>query len=135
MRARFRYRSHRLDQAALRRLLSAAPGTPLGDDLDARARRVATGARQQVGVDTGLLRSTIRVEAGPGYRDIVAGRRGSGTKYVLPHHDGAGPHVIRARNARALRFRWHGRIVFFAKVNHPGNRPNRFLVDSLPLAR
>lgn len=124
-----------VNRSALRRLLEGRTGTRVGNDLDARAERVARGARRQVGKDTLLLLSTIRVEAGPSYRDIVAGKAGKGTGYVLPHHDGARPHVIRARRAKALRFRWHGKIVFFARVNHPGNRPNRFLTDNLPLAR
>ncbi len=38
------------------------------------------------------------------------------------------PHVIRAKRGRALRFNWPkaGGVVFFAKVNHPGTRPNPF---------
>lgn len=131
---RFRFTGIKVDRSAMRRLLDAAPGSAFGNDLDRRARRVASRARQLVGVDSGLLRSTIRIESGPGYREIVAGRRGAGTGYVLPHHEGAAPHVIRARNARALRFTWHGKTVFFKKVNHPGNPPNRFLVNALKAA-
>jgi hypothetical protein len=41
---------------------------------------------------------------------------------------GTRPHVIRAKRGSALRFHWPkaGGVVFFAKVNHPGNAPNPF---------
>ena len=44
---------------------------------------------------------------------------------------GTRPHVIRARNAKALRFRWHGRIVYFKQVNHPGTAAKSFLRRAL----
>lgn len=48
--------------------------------------------------------------------------------YSAPVHEGARPHVIRPRNARALRFEVEGgRVVFARRVNHPGNAPNPFL--------
>jgi hypothetical protein len=132
---RFRLGEVRVDRKALRRLFDAGRGTKMGDDLDRRAARVRSRARQLVGVDTGLLISTIRVESGPGYRDVVAGRRGAGTKYVLPHHDGSEPHVIRPRRAKALRFVINGRVIFAARVNHPGSRGTYFLTRALPAAR
>jgi hypothetical protein len=46
--------------------------------------------------------------------------------YANPIDKGARPHIIRPRRARALRFVWHGELRFFAKVNHPGNRPYKF---------
>jgi hypothetical protein len=39
---------------------------------------------------------------------------------------GAKPHVIRARG-KALRFVSRGGVVFRKRVNHPGNKPYRFL--------
>ena len=48
------------------------------------------------------------------------------TAYALPIEYGARPHVIRPRRAKALRFVWHGELRFFAKVNHPGNKPYKF---------
>lgn len=50
-------------------------------------------------------------------------------------HEGTRPHIIRPRNAKVLRY-WlgSGAVVFAMKVNHPGTRPNRFLVDNLRLA-
>lgn len=131
---RFQLASVTVDRGALRRLLEAKSGTALGDDLDRRARRVATRARQLVGVDTGLLKSTIRIESGPGYRDIVGGRRGQ-TPYLGWHHFGTAPHVIRPRRAKALRFTVGGRVIFAMKVQHPGTVGTRFLTKALTAAR
>lgn len=47
--------------------------------------------------------------------------------YANPIESGARPHVIRARKGGSLRFRVGGRMVFAKAVNHPGNKPYRFL--------
>jgi hypothetical protein len=47
---------------------------------------------------------------------------------------GAKPHVIRPRRARALRFITRGKLVFARKVNHPGNKPYRFLYNAADAA-
>lgn len=48
-------------------------------------------------------------------------------------HEGVPPHRIVPRNAKKLVFYWPraGRVVFLKGVNHPGNRPNRWLLRSL----
>lgn len=48
-------------------------------------------------------------------------------------HEGTRPHVIRARNARALRFFWErqGKVVTLRQVNHPGTAPNPFLTRAM----
>jgi hypothetical protein len=50
-------------------------------------------------------------------------------RYAGAIDQGARPHVIRPRRARFLRFYWPkvGRVVFFRRVNHPGNKPYHFL--------
>lgn len=53
--------------------------------------------------------------------------------YAAAYHDGARPHQIVAKNARALAFRWPARgsgVFFFAAVNHPGNKPHPFLIEA-----
>lgn len=45
------------------------------------------------------------------------------TDYARYVAEGTRPHVIRPRRARALRFTTGGRVVYAAKVNHPGTRP------------
>jgi hypothetical protein len=51
--------------------------------------------------------------------------------YAAPVHEGARPHVIRPRNARALRFEIGDRVVFARRVNHPGQRAQPFLRDAV----
>lgn len=62
---------------------------------------------------------------------------GSEVPYALFHHEGTVPHVIRAVKAPRLVFFWPkaGRVVAFPSVNHPGTRPNRFLVNALAVLR
>lgn len=42
--------------------------------------------------------------------------------HIVPLEEGARPHTIRARRAKALRFFYRGRIVFAKSVRHPGMR-------------
>jgi len=50
---------------------------------------------------------------------------------TAPHahaiESGARPHVIEARRRKALRFMSGGKAIFRRRVNHPGNRPLKFL--------
>lgn len=58
--------------------------------------------------------------------------------YALWVHEGTVAHVIRPRKAGGrLVFYWPkaGRVVSFPKVNHPGTKPNRFLVKALGVLR
>lgn len=96
--------------------------------------RVATTARDIVPVRSGQLKSLIRAQpvrrVGPW--TIESGVE-SLARHSAPVHEGARPHVIRARNAPALRFFWPkvGRVVFFKRVNHPGNAPQPFLTRAV----
>lgn len=48
-------------------------------------------------------------------------------KYAAAIDQGSPRHMIAARRARALRFMWHGRLMFRRYVMHPGNKPYKFL--------
>lgn len=107
----------------------------VGRDLSRRAIRVQLGAKRQVGVQTGLLKRSIHKSWFTGRDDDLGIRVGSDVDYSYMHHEGTQPHVIRPRNARALR--WvadNGDVVFARSVQHPGTAPNRYLSDNLPLA-
>jgi hypothetical protein len=52
---------------------------------------------------------------------------GRAAPYNLAIEHGTRPHVIRARRAKALRFVWHGTVMFRRQVNHPGTKPYYFL--------
>jgi hypothetical protein len=61
---------------------------------------------------------------------------GSDVDYTLYVDQGTQPHKITAKNAPYLVFYWPkvGRIVHFKSVNHPGNKPYRFLERGLQRA-
>lgn len=113
-------------------------------DLHRRMKtRVLPGAKRMVGVDTGRLRANTREQSGVlatvgPYSQVVSGWRGSqggARSYVMPHHDGTPPHIIRARRTNGrLRFTVGGRVVFRRQVRHPGTRGTKFLTRALPLA-
>jgi hypothetical protein len=53
---------------------------------------------------------------------------GSNKKYAQSIDGGARPHVIRPKRRQFLRFKGrNGQWVFARKVNHPGNKPYKFL--------
>lgn len=73
----------------------------------------------------GRLRDSIRYErevAGGGLSAVFTANVPY-ARYVL---DGTGPHVIAARAARALQFEFEGAVMYRARVNHPGTKPNNF---------
>ena len=80
---------------------------------------------------TGALRESIRpvrADDGEVLRGGAAG--GGGLDYARPLEFGAAPHEIVPRVARFLRFEKDGRVIFAKRVNHPGNRPFRYMRDS-----
>lgn len=97
-------------------------------------RQVAVEAKTLAPVRSGNLKGKISADpvrrVGP-WR-IETGVT-SAAKYSAPVHEGARPHVIRARNAPVLSFFWPkvGRRVAFKSVNHPGNAPNPFLTKAV----
>lgn len=83
-------------------------------------RQILTRARVLSPWDTGLMRGTHEQRVSRATRRRMLGRVASTRHYSLPVHEGQKAHTIRARNKQALRFRYRGRIVIVAKVNHPG---------------
>lgn len=117
--------------------LFRAPTGPVGQDLQQRAQRVLVSARALTPKRTGRLVSTLRIEAGDTalgpFRDVTIGFPGI-TDYVGYLIEGTAPHVIRPRQARALRFLSGGKIVFSRVVHHPGTRANDFMIRALNAA-
>jgi hypothetical protein len=92
-----------------------------------RAPQVLNRARILAPVDTGRLRSSGEIV----YSSFF-GFRPKATivfrvDYAEAVHNGTRPHIIRPRNAQALRFRINGRIVYAKVVMHPGTRGKPFL--------
>jgi hypothetical protein len=110
------------------------PGGPVTRELLKRGDRVVFAAKRLVGHKTGNLESRIvkRVGSLGGVPVVFVGA--VGVKYALWHHEGTQPHVIVPRNKKVLRFEVGGAVVFAKRVNHPGTRPNRFLLNALRFA-
>ena len=111
-------------------------GQQVNDILQRRMRQiirlVAADARVNAPVDTGRLAQAIKEDPitsdGP-FR--VTGGVTSHAPYSAFVHQGTKPHVIRPRNASALKFQMDGRTVFAKSVNHPGTRPRPFLTKAV----
>lgn len=120
----------RADQAALYDLLFGRTGA-VQLHVANKGREAEGHSRRFVGVKSGDLKQTIGsrvVRSNPGYNvEVFAGNTAKTAKYVMPHHDGSRPHVIRPKRAQFLRFTVGGKVVYARKVNHPGNRANPFL--------
>ncbi len=119
-----------MDPGRIARLIRL-PGGIVDRDLQRRADRVAATARS---LAPGSMKAAITTE-------LVGSGRQRHAEILLNHPaavfvtKGTRPHVIRPRTARALRFTGSGgQTVFAARVNHPGNRPNEFMVRSLRAA-
>lgn len=117
----------RLDRAALNRTITNASRAELRE----AARQVVNRAKVLAPVDTGRLRASIRADPPRIFSLRGSVTVGSDVEYAAMVNDGTRPHVIRPRNARVLRFRVGGQVVFARVVNHPGTRARPFLDRAL----
>lgn len=147
----------RLDAAAMGRL-TRSPQGPVVRFLSVVANRAKIYAREEVGVSTGPLHGTRLVRGREAHlRDTIVVRPalqdskgpaflvGSDSPIAQLHHDGTRAHVIRPRNAKALRFAVAGGssvfsplggfIVFTQEVQHPGTQANPFLEKAIERVR
>lgn len=133
----------RVDAAELIRSLQQ-----LGPSLEAAARNILTettafaadAARTSPSFKdrTGALRGGIRrIVRGNFHQSVGAGMSGPSTGYAQWVEDGTRPHIIRARNAKYLRFVQDGVVRYAKQVQHPGTpgrRPTHykpgFMADS-----
>ena len=72
-------------------------------------------------VDTGNLKNSIDYRIKGSTIEIFM------NEYALYVEFGTPPHIIRAKNAKALHFKVGGKDVFAKSVNHPGTRPQPFI--------
>lgn len=122
-----------LDDAGLRRRLNAIPGA-VDKALALTAVEVEDLIEQRAGrhAKTGALERSIFK------RRIGGGWELGHDSQVAPHarfvHDGTRPHVILPKDRKVLRWPVPGRFAFARKVNHPGTKPDTWLVDAARLA-
>jgi hypothetical protein len=103
---------------------------PLWGALSRRGKIVVALAKRQVGVETGALRNSIKME----HKTVRYGqelRIGSKNKIAYLHHEGTKPHLITPKDAPQLVFMSKGRVIRTQLVRHPGTKPNRYLSDQL----
>jgi hypothetical protein len=87
---------------------------------------------------SGIQQATSRLQALHAAAALLARtdcRVGSPSKIARYMNAGTQPHIIRARNARALRFEASGGTRFARSVRHPGTRPLRFFERGAQQAR
>lgn len=105
----------------------------VGRHLHGIANQVLQGARRQVGVKSGALKKSLKIE----HLNIgteAAVKIGSSLHYARAHHDGTRPHKITPNPPnKNLVFSRGSRIIITKEVNHPGTRANRYLSDQLRL--
>lgn len=93
--------------------------------LERVASAIESDARHACPVDTGHLAESITHEV-----DGATARIGSNVKYAAIVELGAGPHIIRVRNARVLANRETGQV-FGPVVHHPGTPAQPHLAPAL----
>lgn len=115
--------SIRLDRASIRRSVRGASMS----ELRRVGPQVVNRAKILCPVDTGRLRASIQGEARRTWTLRPQFTVFSNVEYAPFVNDGTRPHVIRPKNARALRFVVGGQVVFAKVVHHPGARAKPFL--------
>lgn len=93
--------------------------------IDLRMRAAVFGAKAQVGVKTGALRSSIRGyhlgNAKGQYAGVIATR-----PYALLHHNGTRPHKM-----EIIRRSGRSSVMVAKTIMHPGTKPNPYLFNQL----
>jgi hypothetical protein len=105
----------------------------VGRHLHGIGNQILQGARRQVGVKTGALQRSLKIEHLTVHGEAAV-KIGSTLHYARLHHDGTRPHKIAPTPPNTtLVFSKGSKIITTKLVNHPGNRPNRYLSDQLRL--
>lgn len=125
-----------VDSARVTQFVNTEPA--IARDLLRRADRASDYQRRNCGRRTGRLAATARTQLATSGRGSIAAQAIIGRDGLTPYLGyvmyGTGPHVIRPNRARALRFATSSGVVFATRVNHPGNRPNPFVLESVAAA-
>ena len=105
-------------QPNVMRTAVGAGGLVIESEAKRRVPRVTSSLMRSIHTEVSSLPNTARAEVGT---DLEYG----------PHVEfGTSAHVIRPKNARSLRFKIGGRIIYAKSVKHPGTRAQPFLVPA-----
>ena len=85
------------------------------------ARRLQNELKLKCPVDTGRLKSSIKVKSYEKGLIIWMVEYGKFVEFGTP------PHIINPNEKKALKFKMDGKNVIVKKVKHPGTRPNPFI--------
>lgn len=123
--------SFSLDRRRIERMLRL-PGGLVYRNMERRVRRAEVEAIRRA---PGSMGTTIRaqIQRGPGgeFRGVINVRHPAAI-YVT---GGTRPHrIVPRRPGGVLRFTVNGQVVYARYTNHPGTRPNDFLVKALRAA-
>jgi hypothetical protein len=123
--------SFSLDRRRIERMLRL-PGGLVYRNMERRVRRAEAEAIRRA---PGSMGTTIRaqIQRGPGgeFRGVINVRHPAAI-YVT---GGTRPHrIVPRRPGGVLRFTVNGQVVYARYTNHPGTRPNDFLVKALRAA-
>jgi hypothetical protein len=110
-------------------------GGPVGRSVERLAKETVFRIKAVANKKTGTMAAGMHYKKGTWSRGIQFDA-GSDVDYTLFVDQGTKPHPIHAKNAPYLVFYWPkvGRVVHFKSVNHPGNKPYRFLEEGLKRA-
>jgi hypothetical protein len=124
----------KLDRRGLDSVLRSQQG-PVARHIRVVGQKTVVGAKALVGVRTGRLRASIKMERDRSNPREYAVLVGSDVRHALVHHEGARRHRITAKSPSGmLRFRRSGAVVYTHSVNHPGTRPRKYLTRALRAA-
>lgn len=130
--------------AALAELLRS-PGGPVyrmqienGELVKLEAQRLCPVGQPSPGGTSARAPGTLRDSIVKRIRQDAQGpvvEVGSSDPVALWVHEGTQPHEIRGNPLLVFFWGKAGRVVALPRVNHPGTRPNRFLIQALEILR
>lgn len=110
------------------------------DETEKRAKEAERIMKQVINKKTGALSDAVEIDkigdanylVGINEGKLVADERNAGHQnYVAPYYYGSKPHIIRAKNGKALHWVVNGKDYYAKLVRHPGNKPHNFIQDTL----
>lgn len=99
--------------------------------MEALAKRIERDAKTLCPTDSGRLKRSIDHELDGHSVSTYVARIGTNVRYAIFVEFGTGPHVIRAKNGKMLRWEAGGEVHFARGVLHPGTQAQPFLRPAL----
>lgn len=114
------------------------------EDTHQRAKEAQKIMKDVINKKTGALSDAVEIDK-KGDADYLVGinehklindpRNAGNVNYVPYYYYGSKPHIIRAKNGKALHWQVNGKDYYAKLVRHPGNKPHNFIQDTLDRMR